>query len=162
MKQRVLTVFLTLFLVLSVTACSDRPSNKGAGQSDARMKTDSIAQNDVLLEQPVQDEPTSEPVQDEPTSEPVQKEPTSEPVQKEKVVPKQTSDQISREKAMQIAVKHAGFTVDQVSRLHAELDYERGNYQYDVEFDEGSYEYDYNIDAQTGKVLFFDKDADWD
>lgn len=153
MKQRVLTVFLTLFLVLSVTACSDRPSNKGAGQSDARMKTDSIAQNDVLLEQPVQDEPTSEPVQDEPTP---------EPVQKEKVVPKQTSDQISREKAMQIAVKHAGFTVDQVSRLHAELDYERGNYQYDVEFDEGSYEYDYNIDAQTGKVLFFDKDADWD
>lgn len=144
MKQRVLTVFLTLFLVLSVTACSDRPSNKGAGQSDARMKTDSIAQNDVLLEQPVQDEPTSE------------------PVQKEKVVPKQTSDQISREKAMQIAVKHAGFTVDQVSRLHAELDYEHGNYQYEVEFDEGSYEYDYNIDAQTGKVLFFDKDADWD
>ena len=144
MKQRVLTVFLTLFLVLSVTACSDRPSNKGAGQSDARMKTDSITQNDALLEQPVQDEPTSE------------------PVQKEKVVPKQTSDQISREKAMQIAVKHAGFTVDQVSHLHAELDYERGNYQYDVEFDEGSYEYDYNIDAQTGKVLFFDKDADWD
>lgn len=153
MKQRVLTVFLTLFLILSMTACSDRPSNKGAGQSDARMKTDSIAQNDMLLEQPVQDEPTSEPVQDEPTP---------EPVQKEKVVPKQTSDQISREKAMQIAVKHAGFTVDQVSRLHAELDYERGNYQYDVEFDEGSYEYDYNIDAQTGKVLFFDKDADWD
>ena len=153
MKQRVLTVFLTFFLVLSETACSDRPSNKGAGQSDARMKTDSIAQNDALLEQPVQDEPTSEPVQDEPTP---------EPVQKEKVVPKQTSDQISREKAMQIAVKHAGFTVDQVSHLHAELDYERGNYQYDVEFDEGSYEYDYNIDAQTGKVLFFDKDADWD
>ena len=125
MKQRVLTVFLTLFLVLSVTACSDRPSNKGAGQSDAH-------------------------------------EPTPEPVQKEKVVPKQTSDQISREKAMQIAVKHAGFTVDQVTHLHAELDYENGNYQYEVEFDEGSYEYDYNIDAQTGKVLFFDKDADWD
>ena len=153
MKQRVLTVFLTLFFVLSVTACSDRPSNRGAGQSDARIKTDSIAQNDVLLEQPVQDKPTPEPVQDKPTP---------EPVQKEKSVPKQTSDQISREKAMQIAVKHAGFTVDQVSRLHAELDYERGNYQYEVEFDEGSYEYDYNIDAQTGKVLFFDKDADWD
>lgn len=63
---------------------------------------------------------------------------------------------------MQIAVKHAGFTVDQVTHLHAELDYEHGNYQYEVEFDEGSYEYDYNIDAQTGKVLFFDKDADWD
>ncbi|MBO5129324.1 MAG: PepSY domain-containing protein [Oscillospiraceae bacterium] len=65
---------------------------------------------------------------------------------------------ITAEEAQNIALKHAGFTADQVKRLHVEYEIDRGIPHYDVEFDEGYWEYDYEIDAQTGEILSFEKD----
>ena len=67
---------------------------------------------------------------------------------------------ISREEAMDIALKDAGFTRDQVTRLKAEFDYDDERPEYEVEFRQGGYEYDYEIHAETGAILHRDKDRE--
>ena len=49
------------------------------------------------------------------------------------------------EEAQNIALKHAGFSADQVMALHAEYEIEHGVPQYDVEFRRGYWEYIYEI-----------------
>lgn len=61
--------------------------------------------------------------------------------------------------AQDIALKHAGFTADQVTGLHAEYDPEPGGVaHYDVEFNQSLQEYDYEIHAQTGQILSWERD----
>lgn len=68
------------------------------------------------------------------------------------------SSRITKEEAIAIALKDAGLTEDQVTRLHAEFDYDDGRPEYDVDFRQGRYEYDYEIHAETGKILSREKD----
>lgn len=67
---------------------------------------------------------------------------------------------ITKEEAAAIALKDAGFTADQVTRLHVEFDWDDGRPEYDVDFRQGGYEYDYEIHAETGKIL--SRDKEWD
>lgn len=67
---------------------------------------------------------------------------------------------ITKEEAIDIALKDAGFTADQVNGLHAEFDYDDGRPEYEVEFRQGGYEYDYEIHAETGTILHRDKDRE--
>lgn len=62
------------------------------------------------------------------------------------------------EEAQNIALEHAGFKADQVTRLHTEYELDHGVPEYEVEFHEGVWEYDYEINAQTGEILSFGKD----
>lgn len=77
--------------------------------------------------------------------------PTSNPAQ---------PGRISKEDAIAIALEDAGFTQDQVTRLHAEQDYDDGRHEYEVEFHQGGYEYNYEIHAETGAILHKDIDKD--
>jgi len=61
--------------------------------------------------------------------------------------------QIAKEEAVSIALKHAGLTEDQVTRLHTRFDYDDMRPEYDVEFLYDGMEYDYEIHAETGKIL---------
>ncbi len=70
------------------------------------------------------------------------------------------SDRISRETAIKIALEHAGFRQADVRELDAELDRERGVYEWEVEFEKGGYEYSYDIDAATGKILWSKKELE--
>ena len=65
---------------------------------------------------------------------------------------------ITAEQAQSIALEHAGFTSDQVTRLHVEYEIDHGVPHYDVEFHEGQWEYDYEIHAETGEILSYEKD----
>ena len=65
---------------------------------------------------------------------------------------------LTLEEAQNIALKHAGFTADQVTALHAEYEIEHGIPLYDVEFHHGSWEYDYEVHAETGEILSYSKD----
>lgn len=65
---------------------------------------------------------------------------------------------LSKEEAEAIALKHAGFSKDQVSYLRTEYDRDDRVPEYDVEFREGRWEYEYEIHAETGAILSFDKD----
>lgn len=73
-------------------------------------------------------------------------------------IPSAPAAKLTKEEAEAIALKHAGFTRDQVSYLHAEFDFDDRIPEYDVEFREGYWEYEYEIHAETGKILSFEKD----
>lgn len=68
------------------------------------------------------------------------------------------SADIGVEKAKQIALDHAGLTASKVQSLYAEVDWDDGRKQYDVEFWDGSTKYEYEIDAAGGKVLKSERD----
>ena len=65
---------------------------------------------------------------------------------------------IGVEKAKEIALSHAGHSLDKVSFVKAEIDYEDGIKVYDIDFYSGNVEYDYEINAATGSIL----SVDWD
>lgn len=80
-------------------------------------------------------------------------------------VPVQASAQpaetrLTKEEALDIALKHAGLSAEAVRGLRVEFDYDDGRPEYDVEFHQGGYEYDYEIHAETGNILSWDKDRD--
>jgi uncharacterized membrane protein YkoI len=70
------------------------------------------------------------------------------------------AERLTKEEARDIALKHAGLTKDQVSRLKVEFDYDDGVPEYDVEFVCNGWEYDYEIHAESGKIRAWDKE--WD
>ena len=65
---------------------------------------------------------------------------------------------LTKEQAEDVALKHAGFTADQVKGLKSELDIDGGFVHYEVEFRVGQWDYEYDIHAETGAVLSFEKD----
>jgi uncharacterized membrane protein YkoI len=70
------------------------------------------------------------------------------------------SGKTGREAAIDAALAHAGLSVNEISGLRCEKDYDDGREIYDVEFRKGGYEYSYDIDAHTYSVLDWDKDYD--
>ena len=84
----------------------------------------------------------------------------SVPASTEQIVPPETkpADRITRDKAITIALQHAGVTRDQARQLEAELDKDNGIVHYDVDFETKDYEYDYEIHAETGKLLKAEKE----
>ena len=70
-----------------------------------------------------------------------------------------TSKYIGKSKAIKTAVKHAGFTRDQVINAVAEFDCDDGVIVYEVEFTAGGIEYEYDIDAETGKIISHESES---
>lgn len=73
-----------------------------------------------------------------------------------------SGDTLTQAQAENIALKYAGFTAGQVTRLRTEYEIDDGIPQYDVSFYEGDWEYEFEIDARTGKILSYDKDHKYD
>ena len=71
-----------------------------------------------------------------------------------------TESYISEEKAIQIALNHAGLSRGAVRSLETKREYEKGRLIYEVEFKHGGYEYEYEIDAVTGRILEVEKERD--
>lgn len=65
---------------------------------------------------------------------------------------------ISEDKAKSAAYNHASVKAADVKFSKAELDRDDMVVHYDVEFVAGKYEYEYEINAETGKVIAFDKE----
>ena len=65
---------------------------------------------------------------------------------------------LTREEVEAIALAHAGFTAEQVSRLYTEPELYDHIPHYDVQFDNGPWEYEYEIHAETGDILSFERD----
>lgn len=67
---------------------------------------------------------------------------------------------IGTEAAKKAALDHAGLKDGEVNFAQAQLEFDDGCWQYDVEFYNNDTEYDYNIDALTGMVLHYDHDME--
>lgn len=65
---------------------------------------------------------------------------------------------LTEQAAIDIALKHAGLSGDQVQWLRVEYETDDGIPQYEVEFHHGSWEYDYEIQAQTGDILSYHRE----
>lgn len=76
--------------------------------------------------------------------------------------PTATVKYITREKALQIALKDMKLSSDDVYDIEVEFESKttHGNYVYEVTFDYEAYEYEYFIDAKTGKILSSFKSRD--
>lgn len=68
------------------------------------------------------------------------------------------SSQITLDEAKDIALKHAGFTSSQVEFTKAQLDYDDGIAEYEIEFRVNGHEYEYKINAETGKIIEYEID----
>ena len=71
-----------------------------------------------------------------------------------------SSSYIGEEKALQIALEHAGLAAADLTFSKVKLDFDDGKWTYDTEFYAGNQEYDYEIDAVTGDILSFDYDME--
>ena len=70
------------------------------------------------------------------------------------------SGDIGAQAAKDAALRHAGLTESQVTRLKCEKDRDDGRTVYEVEFKSNGYEYEYKIDAATGAILEHERDRD--
>ena len=72
--------------------------------------------------------------------------------------------EISAQQAKEIALNDAGYKEADVAYIRAEVDYENGVKEYDIEFlvkgAEVNYEFDYEVRAADGKVLSKEKEAE--
>lgn len=73
-----------------------------------------------------------------------------------------TQTYIGEASAKSAAYKHAGVKESDVYDYSCELDREHGISVYEVEFKANGYEYDYDINAVTGEVVKYSKEADDD
>lgn len=69
---------------------------------------------------------------------------------------------IGEAKAKEIALAHAGVSAGKISQYSSKLDTENGIRVYEIDFKAGGYEYEYEINAATGSVVKYDREADDD
>ncbi len=67
-----------------------------------------------------------------------------------------TPSRIGEAAAKAAALKHAGLSESDVTRLEVKIDRENGRLVYEVEFYVGNTEYEYDIDAYTGEIIKFE------
>lgn len=72
----------------------------------------------------------------------------------------ESSNTISRDRAIEIALNHAGISLENTRDLEAELDRERGSIIWEVDFEHDGYEYSYDIDAESEEIIHTEKEYD--
>lgn len=145
MKIRLFALCLIVALVIPVMAGCQSSAAGNAAESMGQAVESRAESVGETLKQAVETMAPTQPHQTAQPTHPTQTAAATEP-------------EISLEKAQEIALEHAGFTADQVTRLHTEYEIEHGIPEYDVEFHKDNWEYDYEIDARNGEILSFSKD----
>ena len=67
--------------------------------------------------------------------------------------PAEAATKLTADQALEIALKDAGLTKEQIHDLDIELDNDGGALHYDVDFEVNDKDYDYEIDTEDGKIL---------
>ena len=89
---------------------------------------------------------------------------TTDPAEKTTAVTEKTEaateeiTEVTKEKALEIAVKHAGYTVEEAEDVIIEKGDEDDKPVYEVEFYVGVSKFDYDIEIATGKILDYEID----
>ncbi len=123
------------------------------------------ATGEALIQEAMQEIPVSDETvtPSEPAAEAVTEAPApSEPVTEAMPPQTDTADQIGEEKALRIALQHAGFSQNEVDFTSSYLDIDDGRREYEVSFHQGTMEYEYSIDASSGAILEMDVDSIYD
>lgn len=67
---------------------------------------------------------------------------------------------VTKDEALAIALEHAQLTKDDIKGLRIKLERDDGKVQYEIEFYSDSLEFDYDVDAISGEIISFDRDAE--
>ena len=137
MKKRIQVSAAFLLSVSLLTAC---------GQSQAQ--TNNVPQSSVSV------------AQEKKTVTPINQESLQNNQKTNSSVTVETSSYIGEERAMAIALEHAGVKPEDLLFSNVKLDMDDGIWFYDVEFYAGNKEYDYEIDAAAGTIISFDYDME--
>lgn len=133
--KKLFALLLTLTVVLTLSACD----NKGGTvkeQSAATPPQSVVESKDNTDSQPTQ------------------------PTESTDMQTQLNPELITRERAIELALNHAGLTRADVRDLEAELDRERGGTYWEVDFESGNLEYSYDINAQTEEIVKLEKERD--
>lgn len=65
---------------------------------------------------------------------------------------------IGKKEAKKIALADAGISADDISKIWIDLDFDHGNFEYEVEFYSKGNEYEYTIDGKSGEIISKDTD----
>lgn len=133
--KKIITALFALTLIFTLAACTN--SGKIDTGSDRNNGTSSIMPDDGMLG-------------------------SSTPLNSDNNATNNSKAQakISYDEAKSIALKDAGLTAENVSFLRNELDRDDGILKYEVEFTKDGVEYEYDINADSGEILWVDKDYD--
>ena len=154
--KRLLAVFTSVLLALSLTACDVNINIENPSTTTTTTKVEQTQrQKKTKKKNKTQKLTTSQKATQIYTEPPVttQKETHAPKTQAPTTVAKTTASTISRDKAKQIALSHAGVNSADIFDFEIELDRERGKLVYEISFDTRQKEYEYEILASTGEVL---------
>ena len=148
MKKQLTAVLLILAILLAMPGCSAANAISKLDAAEERIENKLDAAEDSVeraVRKAVTPAPAATPSQPAPV-------PTEAA----------TDSTVTRDQAENIALKYAGFTAGQVTRLRTEYEIDDGIAQYDVSFYEGDWEYEFEINAKDGTILSYDKDHKYD
>ena len=165
MKKQLTTVLLIFALLLTMSGCSvanavqklDAAEDQVESKLDAaedRVEAKLDAVENKLEDNLRKDAPSI------PAAAPKEAVPPPTPVETQ-TVPESTQ-KLTEEQALEIALNHLGFSADQITRLRTKYEIDDGMPQFDIEFHQGDWEYEFEIHAENGKILSYDKDHRYD
>ena len=125
--KKLLALMLTLIFVLSLSACTNKTG--GSDNSEETSKQQSTVET-VSSEDSNASNPTAS-----------------------KPAVNASEAKISKDKAIETALKKVSKKKAEVHDLEAELEIENGVLVWEVEFEDGKFEYYFEIDAKTGSIL---------
>ena len=170
-RNKMFALSLTLSSLLFVGCAADQQTNPALTSTET-VKAATIAENKLTSAStqkaaPVyktENEAITPKIKEKTDIQPDSKKETKKETKKDskKNSSQETHPQLIDEiKAKDLALTHAALTDSGATFVKVNLDHDNGRQIYEVEFYDSNYtEYDYEIDAQTGDVLDFDRDAE--
>lgn len=135
--KKIITALLALTLIFSLAACtnSDGGMNNNSENGGMNDNTESIMPDDNMLG-------------------------SSTPLNGNNDAQGKVQAKLSYDDAKNAALKDAALNSKDVQFIRCELDRDDGILKYEVEFKKDGVEYEYDINADTGEILWVDKDYD--
>ena len=130
--KKILSLFLTFVFVLALSACS-KPAGERVGKTTTQTQAESTISKLAT---------------------------TSDTALTTSFASNDKNLLVTREQAIDIALKEAGVTRDSVYDLEAELDRERNGLFWEVDFEHGKLEYSYDVNAETGAITKVERERD--
>ena len=168
--KKLFALFLTLVLVLALSACDNKGGEVNKQNDNAVSKTQSQAeQSGDTQESANQQSQAAQPAESateqgntqnsqSASATPDKSQQSTSAV--ENTASDATQSAIGRDRAIELALNHAGLNKADVRDLEAELDRERGGTYWEVDFEYGGYDYSYDLNAQTGEIVIAEKEKD--
>lgn len=75
-------------------------------------------------------------------------------------VASQTNSELTRDEALEIALREVGVKRDEIRELEIEKDYENGILVYEIDFESGKTEYSFDVNVRTGAIVKAERERD--